>query len=314
MRAYTHGSKKSTDINVRARITILREIGVGANAKVPTLGHAMLSSLPAANAQVLQRTYGQLEDEIAVRRGGVPGLAVSGVSMQAVRAAQLAAVTAANLRNHETGNGSAMAVEGGSDAASASSSAATSGSLKRKRQETGSGRTGKELVAMAVAIGKTPGMQDMGLDAMGIDDPDFLTKGFVPSSSPSAKPFSVLDQYKALVRHFSTAGNPPPPFIYTQPMTDQLKVLCGPHLASQSIAAAASSSAAATDSTGVASTATMPGDSETIESGKSKRRKADGDAMETTPVKADLASEADPKSVEISSSATRTSKRSSRRR
>ena len=310
MRAYTHGSKKSIDINVCVRITILRKIGVGASAKVPTLGHAMLSSLPAANAQVLQRTYGQLEDEIAVRRGGVPGLAVSGVSMQAVRAAQLAAVTAANLRERETGNGSAMAVEGGSDAASA----ATSGSLKRKRQETGSGRTGKELVAMAVAIGKTPGMQDMGLDAMGIDDPDFLTKGFVPSSSPSAKPFSVLDQYKALVRHFSTPGNPPPPFIYTQPMTDQLKVLCGPHLASQSIAAAVSSSAAATHSTGLASTATRSGDSEAVESGKSKRRKADGNAMETTPAKADLASEADPKSAEVSSSATRTSKRSSRRR
>ena len=84
--------------------------------------------------------YGQLEDEIAVRRGGVPGLAVSGVSMQRCAPLNSAAVTAANLRNHETGNGSAMAVEGGSDAASASSSAATSGSLKRKRQETGSGR------------------------------------------------------------------------------------------------------------------------------------------------------------------------------
>ena len=107
------------------------------------------------------------------------------------------------------------------------------------------------------------------------------------------KPFSVLDQYKALVRHFSTAGNPPP-FIYTQPMTDQLKVLCGPHLASQSIAAAASAPRLRQfDGRGVYGH--HAGDSETIESGKSKRRKADGDAMETTPVKADLASEADPR-------------------
>eukprot|EP00614_Pseudopedinella_elastica_P006115 CAMPEP_0172600062 /NCGR_PEP_ID=MMETSP1068-20121228/20199_1 /TAXON_ID=35684 /ORGANISM="Pseudopedinella elastica, Strain CCMP716" /LENGTH=480 /DNA_ID=CAMNT_0013400547 /DNA_START=229 /DNA_END=1667 /DNA_ORIENTATION=- len=218
--------------------------------RAPLLGHAMLSSLPAANALHLERTYNQVKGALANQtqidtEGG--GEAASGSLLAAMSATNLA------LQQPATAAGGA----GGAGGAKLSLTA------KRKRPEF-------SLAQVGAAIGAIPGLCDLGLPAMNPDavasseetrggpthpsaaaSAAALAAGAPPAPSPG---FGAAAQYRALLRLFSQPGPAfvAPPVGAVQPACDQLRVLCGPKLATDSLASLAATASLATAAGGSA--------------------------------------------------------------